>query len=250
MSLAASLNFWTLKLSRTVWYNIRYRLNKWIEIKGVQFPVYPEYGYGVLRFIDSGQYESGEIEIISKTLEPGDRALELGTGLGFISTYCSKKIGSENVHTFEANVLLEKRIRELYERNGVDPHLNFAILGKENGKTTFYRDTQSLLASSLKSNPGADLQPVEVAVKKLNEVIAEIRPTYLIMDIEGGEQGIFEEIDFQTIRKIQFELHPGVLGPGNVAAIFRKLEANHFRQDESFQTPNNYYFYKEAPRPA
>lgn len=238
-------HFWTLRLSRLAYYNIRYRLNKWKNIKGISFPVHLNYGYSVLRFIDNGQYENGEIEIIRNTVEPGDTVIELGTGLGFISAYCSKKIGSPNVYTFEANPFLEKHIRELYDKNAVRPNLQFAVLGREEGKTIFYANNKFLLASALTKTPGADMRPVEVPVKELNEVIRTIQPSYLIMDIEGGEYEIFEAIDFQTITKIQFELHPDVLGPDKVSRMFKKLEDSNFIRDMSFASGDNYYFYKE-----
>lgn len=245
MSLSEKINFWFLRLFRSGYYNVRYRLNKWKKIHGVLFPVRLSYGYSVLRFIDNGQYESGEIDIISNTLASGDKVLEMGTGLGFISAFCAKKIGSPNVYTFEANPSLERNIKQLYSKNHVDPHLEFAILGKEEGKTVFYTNRNSLLASSLTNTPGADMQLVEIPVKRLNEVIKRIKPTYLIMDIEGGEYEIFEAIDFQTITKIQFELHPEVLGPDKVSRIFKKLGDCSFIRDKSFASRDNYYFFRE-----
>lgn len=234
-----------MKWSRSVYFNIRYRLNKWADVEGVWFPVNLEYGYDVLRFIHNGEYESGEINIIKHTLAKEDTVLELGTGLGFISAYCSKRIGSDRVYTFEANQRLERNIRELYERNEVSPHLEFAILGRNEGVRTFYRNKESLLASGLQGDGIRNNQAMEVREKNLNTMIARIRPTYLIMDIEGGEYAIFEDIDFQTITKVQFELHPGILDSSQVDAIFGKLTANGFVKDGSFNDENNnFYFFK------
>lgn len=231
-------------MSRSVYFNIRYRLNKWADVQGVWFPVHLEYGYDVLRFIHNGEYESGEIGIIRKTLTKDDTVLELGTGLGFISAYCAKQIGSEKVYTFEANRSLEPNIRELYGRNRVSPRLEFAILGKDEGIRTFYRNKESMLASGLQGDGIRKNEAVEVQEKNLNSTIARIGPTYLIMDIEGGESAIFKDIDFQTIIKIQFELHPGILDKTQVDAIFRKLAQHGFARDESFNSLNNFYFFR------
>jgi FkbM family methyltransferase len=242
MRFAQKLSFWISKLSHSVLFNVKYRLNKWANIEGILFPVYPEYGYDVLRFIDNGKYESGEIEIIKETLKGNDRVLELGTGLGFISAYCSKKIGSESVFTFEANPYLEKKIRELYSKNNVNPHLVFAILGKEEGKSFFYRNQKSLLASDLHGASSRNNQQIEVVQLKLNDKINEIKATYLIMDIEGGEYEIFKQIDFQTIKKVQFELHPDILDETQITTIFKRLEESGFTRDHAFKGLNNYYF--------
>ncbi len=233
-----------MKWSRSIYFNIRYRLDKWVDVEGIWFPVYLEYGYDVLRFIHNGEYESGEINIIKHTLTKDDTVLELGTGLGFISAYCSKRIGSDRVYTFEANRSLEKNIRELYGRNEVVPQLEFAILGKHDGVRTFYRNKESLLASGLQEDGIRNSQAIEVREKELNSTIARIRPTYLIMDIEGGEYAVFQHIDFQTITKVQFELHPDILDKAAQTAIFEKLTDNGFVMDQSFKGLNNYYFCK------
>lgn len=240
------LNFWASRVSRMGYFNLRYRLHKWKLIHGIYFPVDLHFGYSVLRFIDNGEYETGEIEIIKATLEEGDTVLELGTGLGFISAYCAKKIGSSNVHTFEANPFLEKNISALHNKNKVSPSVHFAILGESDGEVPFYVDKKSFLRSSL-FNPGNDPDKVAVTIVRssLNKVISEIKPTYLIMDIEGGEAEIMRIIDFQTIRKIQFELHPDVIGSENVNTIFSRLAESGFKPDPSLNThANNFFFSK------
>jgi tRNA A58 N-methylase Trm61 len=44
------------------------------------------------RAIVRGEYEKNELEIVRRTLEPGDRVLECGAGIGLLSTYCSLEI--------------------------------------------------------------------------------------------------------------------------------------------------------------
>lgn len=244
MSLFHKIKFWVYKLCRLTYYHIRYRINKWIKIEGILFPVQLNYGYNVLRYIDNRKYESGEINIVKQSLHKNDKVLELGTGLGFISAFCSKKVGSENVYTFEANPLLKPGINKMYSRNHVNPHLEFVILGKENGIASFYVNRQSLLASGLHESV-AQKQKIEVEQKNLNEKIREINPTYLIMDIEGGEYEIINEIDFHTISKVQFELHPSILDTQKISQIFTKLACNGFEKSKSLSSANNYYFFKK-----
>ena len=238
------ISFWYNKIIRSLYYNFRYRLYPWKEIEGVLFPVKLNYGYSVIRFIDNGTYEGGEIEIIKDTIAPEDIVLELGTGLGFISAFCSKKIGSDRVYTFEANPKLENSIKKLYQKNQVNPNLEFAVLGKSNEEKIFYVDQNNLLASSLKGNAGNNIVRTIIRQKDINEVIKEIGPTYLIMDIEGGEYDLFMGIEFDTVKKIQFELHPLLLIETQVEEIFEVLKKNGFIKNDLLGNENNFFFEK------
>ena len=53
------------------------------------------------------RYENSELEIVRSQLTSADTVMELGTGLGLISTFCTKRIPSDRVFTFEANPALE-----------------------------------------------------------------------------------------------------------------------------------------------
>jgi FkbM family methyltransferase len=249
MTLLQKINFHLLKLLRMSWFMLRYSLNKWKKIDGIFIPVQMQYGYSIVRFINNGEYEQGEINIIKNTLQKNDVVLELGTGIGFVSAYCARQVGNEQVHTFEANSSLESSIQSLYKKNRVHPQLTFAILGENAGTKTFYRDTGNFLASSAIKNEDATQEMTQITVLNLNETIKKIQPTYLMMDIEGGEYDIFNIIHFYTIEKIQFELHPAVLGNEKVEAIFRQLHQNNFSADKTFSSGNNFYFKKTGSSP-
>ena len=225
-----------------LWYSIRYRVYKWKNIEGIVIPVYLNYGYSVLRFIDNGEYERSEISIVKNNLGKEDRVLELGTGIGFVSAFCAKKIGSDQIFTFEGNPSLKPLIQKLYTKNKVTPHAAIALLGTENGTKRFYKNEKSFLASSSVVTSNENHIAFQVEEKSLNEIIALLQPSYLIMDIEGGEYDIFKIVDFQSIRKIQFELHPSVLGTDQISFIFEKLKSAGFVKSDHFNFANNFYF--------
>ena len=132
--------------------------------------------------------------------------MEIGAGIGFLSSHCAKVVGSENTYAFEANPELEAVILDTYELNGVSPHLEICVLAQEAGERTFYV-AESFLVSSLTSQDQR-ARAVSVPAKLLNAEIARIQPSVLMIDIEGGEFDLFPEIDLQTVRKIVIELHP------------------------------------------
>lgn len=228
------------KWGRMAWYQLRYRINKWKEIDGIYLPVYLKYGYSVLRFIDNRSYECEEAKIVKEKLQDADVVLELGTGIGFISTLCATKVGSKKVYTFEANENMRPIIMELFRKNKVNPNFQVAYLG--NNEHGFYPEDDFLASTDKRGRPKKTAQ--SVGTLNLNETIASVKPTYLIMDIEGNEYEVMRAIDFQTIIKVQFELHPHLLSREQVLEIFDVLNRNGFVQDDKIVTQKNLFFEK------
>lgn len=187
------------------------------ELAGVRIPVMSMLTNNICAAIYDGHYEGAELRTFKSMLEGDDVLLEVGAGIGFLSSYCAREIGSEKVHTYEANPRLEGLIREVYAANQVLPALKIGVLGRGAGTTNFYI-TRDFWASSL-IQPTEPSEVISVPVYDLNEEVRRINPTFLLMDIEGGEYELIKEIDFHTIRKISVEIHTDVLGQGRVDEI-------------------------------
>lgn len=211
---------------------------KWEKVKGIYLPLEFRLGFDTLRWIVNHKYEINEISIIENTIESEDIVLEVGTGLGFISSFCCQK-NNNKVYTFEANPNNYKICKNVFKKNEVSPNHENIILGEQDATINFTSDNNRILASSLliKSDSFTTIQTLD-----LNKKISRINPTYLIMDIEGGEYDILKIIDFQSIYKIQFELHPKLLDEVKCNEIFELLKANHFIKNETLSKNNNYYF--------
>ncbi len=242
MSIIDKIVFHGRKAINSAWFSVRYRVYPWKMIEGVKFPITMSLNYSVLFFINKGSYEGSEVGIIKQTLTKDDKVLELGTGMGFISTFCSKMIGSDRVFTFEANKAMKPAIEKMFAANNVSPKVTFKLLGDGNKDIKFYKNDESFLASSTHKLENT----VEVVMEQqdLNKTIAEIKPSYLIMDIEGAEYDVFKLIDFQSIKKIQFELHPRLLKEDQIEVIFKKLADGGFIRNESLNYPDNFFFYR------
>lgn len=193
---------------------------------GVRLAIGPHLSSTLVEAIYSGDYERSELKGIRRHLAPTDTVMELGAGLGFISTWCARRIGAERVHAFEANPALEPRIRETFALNSVSPHLDIALLGETEGEQTFYVERDFWSSSTVRRSESS--RPVTVPRRRLNDAIARIRPTFLILDIEGGEDDLLRFIDFQTIRTLAIELHPDVYGPEGVERIRSRLRSAGF----------------------
>lgn len=208
---------------RVIFWGQHYKI-KWLrfrqpepELAGVKIPIVQQLTDNICAAIYAGYYERAELSTFRKKLESQDIVLEVGAGIGFLSSYCSSAIGSGNVFAYEANPEMEKLIRSVYRANQVQPALKIGVLGKQAGTTTFYV-TRDFWASSLLPPPGS-YEEVSVPVYDLNEEVHKINPTFLLMDIEGGEYDLIRIIDFHTIRKISAELHTDVLGQDRIDEI-------------------------------
>jgi len=214
--------------------------NPWVLVDIVQMPLFKEIGFNTLRWIVNGQYEIGELNIVKHTIEQQDIVMEIGTGLGFISTFCAKVTSSSQVFTFEANPLNYETSKLVFEKNKVSPSMRNCFLSNEVGYIDFPVNKKNRLASSTLNNN----ETIQIEKIDLNNTIKKINPNYLIMDIEGSEYDIFKIIDFHTIKKIQFELHPKILDDSKCNFIFNILKSNGFEMDLLHSVEPNYFFKK------
>lgn len=160
------------------------------------------------KLIYRGWYENDEYRFVKRYVKPDDVVMELGAGMGFVGIACSKIAGSDNVFCYEANPFLEQLIRRNHESNAVSPDLQMCMLGQSEGQTEFFVSPEFWI-SGVTSGTG---RKVTIPVRSANDEIQRIKPTCLVVDIEGGEVDLLHTIDLSGIDKIIIELHPSTMG--------------------------------------
>lgn len=212
---------------------IRVRFKSWrtpeVVIAGVSIPLTKCISDNIREAMFHGGYEAAELRTIDANLSRDDLVLEIGTGIGLISTYCAKKIGSNRVFTFEANPALEPYIRSVHARNGVAPDLRICALGQGEGEIPFYVHDDFWSSSIYQRSTNS--RRLNIPRRDLNETIAQLRPTFLIVDIEGGESELFEFINLDGIHKISIEIHTSIIGKTRVDEIHSILAHQGFAID-------------------
>jgi FkbM family methyltransferase len=188
--------------------------------KGVRLRADDRLGPDVVLQMMNGDYEGREARMVRMFLDPRDVVLELGAGVGFIGLLCAKIAGADNVHSFEANPLMEQIILENYRLNNCSPRLSIGMLSDRRGEVKLYVP-DLFWAASTSPIPGA--REVTTVCLPFNETIGELRPTFLIMDIEGGEVDIVDMLEPGIIRKIAMERHPEITGEGAIIKMDRRL---------------------------
>lgn len=180
-----------------------------VDVKGVKIKI-PLLASNVIRSaLFEGYYEDSELKIVMNRLRQDDIVMEIGAGLGLLSTYCAKQIGSDRVYTFEANPALKQPIKTNYVLNQVNPKLEIGLVGSQAGFSTFYVSKNFWSSSTI--NAAKKTKPIKIPVVSFNEKVREINPTFLLIDIEGGEYELLKYADFYNVKKLMIEVHNWVL---------------------------------------
>lgn len=232
---------WTRKTWRRVsgWLVYRYRVARRsvISIEGVRIRIGKHMSRRVERALSKGGYEREELQLIGAVLSSADVVLEVGAGLGLVSTYCAQRIGSSRVFAYEADPELEPCIRETYELNGVDPTLEMCAVGARAGRVTLHRDKHLVSSSVVRRRVGS--QPVEVPGRALNYVVEKAQPTLLIIDAAGAEPDLFEGAKLPTVKKIVLELHDRVIGSEGTDRVRAQLAGLGFEINQALSSPEH-----------
>jgi FkbM family methyltransferase len=183
----------------------------------------------IAKALEEGWYERPEALRLTDSLEENDVVMELGAGLGFLSALAKKLVPSVRVAAFEANPELIPVIKRTHEINNVEVSVYNEMLGKEDGVAQFYV-THDFWASSAGRSFGGE--PETVPVASFQRRLDEIKPTMLIVDIEGGEADIFEGVSLAGVKKIMIELHQNVIGRSGMKKVFDLLSAQDFHYDQ------------------
>ena len=86
-----------------------------IHSRGMKFPDDPTILRGrVRKLLRQNAYEAKESEAALRVVREGDRVIELGGGVGYMSTLVASKRNVASVHSFEANPNLIPYIRRVH----------------------------------------------------------------------------------------------------------------------------------------
>lgn len=174
-----------------------------------------------------GTYEDYECRLVERVVAPGDRVLEIGTGIGVVSLLSTRLAGEGNVLSCEANPALEPLIRANYARNGWQPNLTMTAVTAD-GRDLVFHQNDNLLTSSAHDRQ-LEGQAITVASTPINTLIEAHRPTVLVMDVEGSETELLPAANLDGVNSIIVEVHPHIVGEDAIAALTAGLEARGFR---------------------
>lgn len=191
--------------------------------------------------IVDGRYEKHEARTIPKLMEGNEILLELGAGVGVISTLAWLSGKVKEVHCFEADPRLIGLIKETHTQNGVKGFVYNEILSSSPeqiaaGKMDFHIREDFYGNSTTTAVGRAVKETVEVPVTSLQDALQRIAPTVIACDIEGGELGLFDEVEMTSVRTIMLETHQTVLKGHGMRQVFHEMHKADFHYDERYSS--------------
>ncbi len=192
--------------------------------------------------IREGRYEAREALQLSRFIRAGDRLLEFGAGVGFISTFASKQVSLNACVVVEANPRLIPIIKQVHADNGVAAEVLHAVAlsetsplwpGAGGGLHVPFYVTPDFWASSLAPNPGASAVE-QVPVVKTTDLLNRHKPTVIVCDIEGGEVDLLDGSDLSSVRSAMFEVHKSVTGLAGINKLTATMAAQGLYYDPDF----------------
>jgi FkbM family methyltransferase len=187
-----------------------------------------------------GYYEGSEIDSLLYAVRPGDRILEIGAGIGFISSFAARELHAAHLIVVEAEPRLIPVIRRAHELNSVTADVRTAAVTATGGTVEFNRQP-SFWASSLLDLPGGT--KVRLPAQRLQALVEEADPDVLIVDVEGGEGQLFN--GFQPtprLRHAVVEVHKPQAGLAGIAACFAAMASASMAYDPDGSSRTNVTF--------
>lgn len=195
-----------------------------INSRGLKIPKHPQLTTGRVRgALRDNLYERKECDAVMRVVQKGDRVLELGGGIGYMSTLLSVKKQVEKVVSYEANPSLIPYIKSVHAANDVsNVDLRNALLSPEAGDPVPFYVRKNFLGSSMDrdADPDTIIEEVRIAQHPIGPVLDDLKPDVLVCDIEGAEAHLLPAGDWSGLRAAIIELHPQWIGQAGVQAVF------------------------------
>jgi FkbM family methyltransferase len=206
-----------------------------VTVDGIKVAVDPErVSPTIVEHLRAGRYERQEAVNLPQIVQAGDRIVELGAGLGFISSLVSRLGLAESITVFEADPGLVPLIKRTHALNGVEAEVfNAVIAPTAMGETAPFYVRKDFWASSLSPEPYGYEDVIDVPVITFADMLARHRPTMLIVDIEGGEDTLFSgDVPLTGVKKVYLEIHQSVLGRVGMKRVFDFFSSRDFHYDQ------------------
>ncbi len=197
-----------------------------LRSRGLRFPIDREVLRPRIRqSLKAALYERKESDAVLRIVNANDTVIELGAGIGYMSTLMAVKCGA-TVHSFEGNPGLIPYIKRVHaENNAARATIHHALIGETAGTADFFVRTNILASSMTEMDSEPHVSVAKVDVRAARDVFAALKPTVLVCDIEGAEAQVIPYLPLEGVRAAVVELHPQWIGQAGVKAVFDAFAA-------------------------
>lgn len=171
----------------------------------------PEVGAQMAYYLAIGDYEQNDLDLIAQYVQAGDRVMELGGGIGITGVMLAK-VSQMPVTIVEPNPALHGLIKDTFLINAAEVELvdACAVGDAHAGGTVDFHLSPSYWWSSLVK--GNEASTIVVRALRFSELLAQHRPSMLVIDVEGAEADILPSEFPYHVRRMLIEIHTPSIG--------------------------------------
>lgn len=162
---------------------------------GFKLWINPSKDNGVERCLyETGIYERGTLNFITKFLKVGDTFVDVGANIGLMSIFARETVGETGkIWAFEANTSTFKILEKNLELNNFTDVLCFECgLGAKREKKMLYDNWEINRGAASTVIHGSGASAFEISILTLDEISLQqgIKPTMIKIDVEGMEEEV------------------------------------------------------------
>lgn len=228
-----------------------YRLRRFLRVRHVTLDGLRLIAYRqdvpkhVSQVLVRGDYEFPERRAVARLLQTGDRVLEIGSCVGVVALTAAKIVGAQNVLSFEPNPAAAKVARDNFALNALPVELANAAVGVDDGTLELRVALGSWLGASGRRQ--FEGRTIATPMRSIAKVVAEFKPSVLVMDTEGMEDELLPACPLSGLRAIVVEVHPDVIGDDGVARIGHHLREQGFALADALSSGDTQTWVREGP---
>lgn len=184
-------------------------------------------------------WEVDEAEIILNFVKKTDVVLEVGACIGFISNLVAKIVDSENLVVVEANPEAIPLLQRNMFLNGNEFRIINGLVTK-GSKGKIYISKSKL---SSKTNMKNYDKCYDVERLDIEELLAETKANFLVMDIEGEEYDVLNGLNCEHLDKILVEFHGIKNNHDSYINIIRNIEVSGLILEKRGQNDDRVHYF-------
>lgn len=203
-----------------------------LTVHAVKVPIRPDEVSPIIwHALANGSYEAKEARAVTRAVRSGDRVLELGSGIGIITSIMAT-ISEVKIWAFEANPSTVSLARRVIAANDLDNvTLSQGILTADGPRHFDFYVRKDLWMSSMVKSQGPYEEVISIQSSNIDFVIADHDINVLVMDIEGAERELLQLAALPGIERIFVELHDHLYGLEGIREITGALADKGFAYD-------------------
>lgn len=195
-----------------------------LDVHGVKLPIdATEVSPDIWSALMSGHYEANEARRVRRAVQPNDHVLELGAGLGVVTSIIAS-IEGVRVWSFEADPRTARLAQRVIDVNCSDNvTLKNGVLAAGPSKHLEFFQRSDFWMSSRFAEQGPYEQIIQVPSSDIDAFLEAHDINVLVMDIEGSELDLVQNAQLAGVERVFLELHDHLYGLAGVQAITEAL---------------------------